>query len=370
MSVILAPQPFEGISQKELAQQIEAKKKCREKLPTWYGTPGIYYPDKRNIEQCSSEATARYKAGLIQGRTLVDLSGGLGVDSHCFADHFERAIHCEIDPGLSQLAAHNFQRLGRTNIDCLPVDGIQYLRENPQSHDWIYADPSRRSGAKGKVFLLEDCLPNIPEHLDLIFLRTDRLLLKCSPMLDIGQGIKELRSVREVQVVALQGEVKELLFLLEKGHTGKVAVKAVDLSGEGERAFAFDLEGEQGATAAFGEPRAYLYEPHAAILKAGAFKSVGLAHGLKKLHPHSHLYTSESLTPFPGRRFQILESFPYSKKALKEAKVSKANLSTRNFPLTVAELRKRHKIADGGDAYLFFTTDLNGRLIVLICGKV
>jgi len=365
----LAPEQFGGIAQKELAQQIEAKKKCREKLPTWFHGPGIYYPDKGNIEQCSSEATARYKAGLIQGTGFLDLSGGLGVDCYFFARNFDRATHCEIDPELSQMAEHNFRMLKSAPIRCLPVDGIQFLQESPQAYDWIYADPSRRSGDKGKVFRLGDCLPNIPEHLDLIFQRTGKLLLKCSPMLDIQQGIKELRFVREVQAVALQGEVKELLFILERGFSGPVAVKAVDLTKEGERAFGFGLEAEQRATAQFGEPMAYLYEPNAAILKAGGFKSVGLAHGLKKLHPHSHLYTSGEPIEFPGRRFRILARFPYSKKTLRDLALAKANNTTRNFPLSVAELRKKHKIAEGGEAYLFFTTDSQGALIVLQCAK-
>src|SRR5690606_33590671 len=163
-----------------------------------------------------------------------------------------------------------------------------------------------------------------------------------------------------VQVVALDGQVKELLFFLEKDHSGEVAVKAVDITGDGQHTFGFFLEGEQRATAQFGEPSLYLYEPNAAILKAGGFKSIALAHGLKKLHPHSHLYPSDRRIDFPGRTFRIEARFLYSKKTLRDSGVNKANLTTRNFPHSVADLRKKHKIADGGDTYLFFTTDLNG----------
>ena len=369
MSVLLAPPRFGGVAQREIAQQIEAKKKCREKLPTWFNTPKIYYPDKLNIQQCSSETTARYKAGLVQGKTLMDLSGGFGVDSYFFAGGFQRVTHCEIDPGLSQMARHNFRLLERDTIDCLPFDGIQVLEQGSQEYDWIYADPSRRSDKKGKVFQLRDSLPNIPEHLELLFERSRNILLKCSPMLDIRSGMEELKGVREVQVVAVQGEVKELLLILEKGYGGDVALKAVDLTRDGERAFSFGLEGEHSAIGLFGQPMAYLYEPNAAILKAGGFKSIGLAHGLKKLHPHSHLYTSGGPIEFPGRRFHIEARWPYSKKALADSGVTKANITTRNFPLSVAQLRKKHKISEGGGTYLFFTTDMGGELIVLQCSK-
>jgi len=369
MSVLLASPRFPGISQKELAQWIEAKKKCRDKLPIWFATPKIYYPDKANIEQCSSQATAIYKAGLVHGNSLIDLSGGLGVDSYFFAENMGQVTHCELDRELAQIAAHNFKVLGRDNILCLPGDGIQVLERSPKTYDWIYADPSRRSDKKGKVFLLEDCLPNIPKHLDLLLSRSANILIKCSPMLDIQSGARELRHVREVQVVAREGEVKELLFLLERGYSGDLALRAVDLARRGERSFAFSLAGEQAARARLATPATYLYEPNAAILKAGGFKSIALAYDLGKLHPHSHLYTSDRPIDFPGRRFHIKACLPYSKRTLAALGAPRANIATRNFPLSVAELRKRHKIADGGEVYLFFTTGPEGGLIVLSCVK-
>ena len=369
MSVLLHGDRFGGVDQKELAQQIQAKKKCREKLPTWFHSPQIYYPDTLNIEQCSSEATARYKAALVHGKRLLDLSGGFGVDSYFFSMEMESVIHCEIDPGLSEIAAHNFGVFGRQNIECIPTDGIEYLREHAQKFDWIYADPSRRNDRKGKVFLLRDCLPDIPGNLESIFERTDRLLIKCSPMLDIKGGIGELGSVREVHVLALENEVKELLFLLERGFVGETALLAVNRDRSGEQHFGFTLGEEQACQSDFGHAGRYLYEPNAAILKAGGFKSIGRAHGLQKLHPHSHLYTSSELMDFPGRRFILENKVPYSKKAVQGLGLDKANISVRNFPQSVAQLRKRHRIADGGDSYLFFTKDLEERLIVLHCKK-
>ncbi len=370
MSVLLKEPVFEGVSQKELVEQIEAKKKSRDKLPTWFASANIYYPNKLNIEQTSSESTAEYKAQIVSGKSLVDLTGGFGVDSYFFSKKIASVFHCEINSGLSKISAHNFKVLGRNNIKCLPKDGITFLEESTQNFDWIYVDPSRRSDKKGKVFLLEDCLPNVSENLPLIFEKTQNILVKTSPLLDIKKGIEELEFVKEVHVVANNNEVKELLFILEKGYNGSIGVKTVNLLPNRTDTFNFKLEEEQNTTIDFGEPSAHLYEPNAAILKSGGFKSVAKTYNLKKLHPHSHLYTSGSIVDFPGRRFTIEKVLPYSKKSLKSLAVSKANITTRNFPLSVVELRKKHGIKDGGETYLFFTTDINNNLIFLMCKKI
>ncbi|MEC3966118.1 THUMP-like domain-containing protein [Flagellimonas halotolerans] len=370
LSILLKKSVFQGVSQKELVEQIEAKKKSRDKLPTWFASSHIYYPSKLNIEQTSSESTAEYKARIVSGKTLVDLTGGFGVDSYFFSKKMASVIHCEINSELSEIAAHNFKVLGRNNIKCLPEDGITFLKESTQNFDWTYVDPSRRSDKKGKVFLLEDCLPDVPEHLPLIFERTQHILLKTSPLLDIKKGIGELEFVKEVHVVATNNEVKELLFVLEKGYNGSIGIKTVNLLPDRTDEFNFKLEEEQNTAIDFGEPSAHLYEPNAAILKSGGFKSVAKTYKLKKLHPHSHLYTADTLVDFPGRRFTIEKTLPYSKKSIRSMAVPKANITTRNFPLSVAELRKRHTIKDGGETYLFFTTDINDNLIFLLCKKI
>ena len=370
MSVLLQKPFFEGISQKELAEQLEAKKKCKDKLPTWFNSPNIYYPNKLNIEQTSSEQTAQYKANLVHGKTLLDLTGGFGVDTYFFSKKIETVFHCEINPDLSEIAHHNFDVLGQKNIICIPEDGIQYLGDTNEKYDWVYVDPSRRNDVKGKVFLLKDCLPDLTENLAAIFGKTNRLLIKTSPLLDIKQGIGELDFVKEIHVVAVNNEVKELLFLLERGHTDDVTMKTINFVHDEKMVFDFSLGKEHETESEFNEPLEYLYEPNAAILKAGGFKSVGKAFGLKKLHQHSHLYTATGLVDFPGRRFKVLEVLPYSKNALKPFAQQKANITTRNFPISVAELRKKHKIKDGGEVYLFFTTDLNNNLTVLKCEKV
>ena len=369
MAVLLARPIFDGISQKELAEQIEAKKKCQDKLPTWFNTPKIYYPNKRNIEQTSSEITATYKAGIVSGRSLVDLTGGFGVDSYFFSKKIDRVLHCEINPELSDIARHNFKVFGQKNMECHAEDGLSFLKKTTTKFDWIYVDPSRRNDKKGKVFLLEDCLPNLPEHLPLLFDKTEKILVKTSPLFDIKKGIGELDFIKEVHVVAVHNEVRELLFVLEKGYRGSIEIKTADLYQEQINSFDFELGDEQEVQTHFGAPSSYLYEPNAAILKSGGFKSVASTFGLKKLHPHSHLYTSDKLIEFPGRRFYIERSLPYSKKSFKSMGISKANITTRNFPMSVAELRKRHKIKDGGDRYLFFTKTTGDSLWLLDCKK-
>ncbi|MEC7770214.1 MAG: class I SAM-dependent methyltransferase [Bacteroidota bacterium] len=370
MTVLLSKPVFEGISQKELTEQIEAKKKCKDKLPTWFISSNIYYPNKLNIEQTSSEITAAYKAEIVSGKSLVDLTGGFGVDSYFFSKKIDQVFHCEINQELSGIANHNFKVLGQENIQCSSEDGVEFLKKSTDSFDWIYVDPSRRNDKKGKVFLLEDCLPNLPEHLPLLFKKTQHILVKTSPLLDIKMGITALNFVKEVHVVAIQNEVKELLFVLEKEYMGSIQIKTINLLPEQRDIFNFELEEEQDAQIHFGEPLSYLYEPNTAILKSGGFKSVAKAHGLVKLHPHSHLYTADNIIDFPGRRFEIHQVLPYSKKSLKTLAVSKANITTRNFPLSVAEIRKKHNIKDGGNRYLFFTKTIDDALLVLDCEKV
>lgn len=369
MSVLLHGPQFEGVSPKELVAQLEAKKKSRDKLPTWFHSANIYYPNKLNIEQTSSEATARYKAQIVSGKSLVDLTGGFGVDCYFFSQKIASVVHCEISPELSEIAAHNFKILDRKNINCISADGMDFLKTMTQTFDWIYIDPSRRNNKKGKVFLLADCLPNLPENLDLVFQKTQNVLLKTSPLLDIKQGISELAHVKEVHVVALNNEVKELLFVLEKDFVGSIAIQTVNIINGKEDKFRFMLEDEQNSTVALGEPSTYLYEPNAAIMKSGGFKSIGATYQFHKLHPHSHLYTSTNLIDFPGRSFVIEKALPYSKGSMKTLGIAKANITTRNFPLSVADIRKKHNIKDGGETYLFFTKDLNDSLLVLQCTK-
>tara|TARA_Y100001933_G_scaffold172174_2_gene170318 strand:+ start:7115 stop:8293 length:1179 start_codon:yes stop_codon:yes gene_type:complete len=370
MSVLLKKPVFEDISQQELVQQLEGKKKSKDKLPTWFNTMGIYYPKKRNLEQTSSEITAAYKAALVSGKSLVDLTGGFGVDTYFFSNKIARVDHCEIDAELSEIVAHNFSLFGIENVSFHTKDGMEFLKECNGKADWVYADPSRRDDKKGRVFLLKDCEPDIVGNLDTILEKTANVLLKTSPLLDISQGTKELKHVAKIHVVALKNEVKELLWVLKKGYRKEPQIITANLMGDSVQHFSFFPSEERNAKVNIGPPSKFLYEPNAAILKAGAFKLIADRFGIQKLHEHSHLYTSNRLIDFPGRCFAIQSVIPYGKKTLKELGVEKANVTVRNFPEAVATIRKKHKIKGGGDTFLFFTTNMHGKLIVLKCTKI
>lgn len=370
-SLLLKGITFEGVETREVIEQIEAKKKCKSKLPFWFNANNVYYPNKLNIEQTSSEITAQYKSKLISGKSIVDLTGGFGVDCYYFAKHFKDVIHCEIDNELSQIANHNNKQLNIQNINTLNIDGIEYLKSTSKKFDWIYADPSRRHSVKGKVFFLKDCLPNIPEHIELLFQHTKNILIKTSPLLDISIGIDELINVKTIHVVAINNEVKELLWILEKDFKGIISIVTVNIKNEKKEHFNFNLEDETNAEVKYSLPLTYLYEPNSAILKSGAFKIISYKLKIDKLHIHSHLYTSAEYIDFPGRCFKIFDVLPYNKKAIRKALGSKkANVTVRNFPETVNQLKNKFNIKDGGDLYVFFTTNLNNEKLVIITTKM
>lgn len=360
--------PFEYIEMSDLLTQIESKKKSKDKLPTWFKTDNILFPKKLSIEQTSSEACAAYKASLVSGDSLIDLTGGFGIDCYYFSKSIKQVLHCEMQQDLSEIVTLNYTALGVSNINCHTGDSLVYLTEHPQSWDYIYVDPHRRNDAKEKVFFLSDCAPNVPEHLDFLFSRSNNILIKTSPLLDIQAGLGELRNVKAIHIVALQNEVKELLWILEKGYTGSIDLVAVNITKEDTQVFSTPLEQESIST--FREPLAYLYEPNAAILKTGKFDAVSQYFDLAKLHPHSHLYTSNSLIVFSGRSFKIEQVLPYNKQIGKEYLLNlKANVTTRNFPIKVEEIRKKWKMKDGGDSYLFFTTNIKNERIIIVCNK-
>jgi hypothetical protein len=369
MSILLKKPIFEEVTQKELVEQLEAKKKCKTKLPTWFETANIYYPNKLNIEQTSSEITAQYKGELINGKSLIDITGGFGVDSYFFSKKCRQIYHCEIDKNLSKIVAHNYKILGVKNAEFISENGLDFLEKNDKKFDWIYIDPSRRNDAKEKVFFMADCLPNVPANLDLLFSKSDKLLIKTSPLLDFSIGIKEFENVKEIHVVALQNDVKELLWILEKNYTDTVHIKTINLTKIENQTFEFNFNNEKEVFSELANPLSYLYEPNSAILKAGAFKTIGDSFELKKIQEHSHLYTSEKLINFPGRRFKINNILPYSKKELQKLKITKANITTRNFTESVDTIRKKFKIKDGGNRYLFFTTNTENKYIVIDCEK-
>ena len=352
-----------------ILNQIAAKQKAKSKLPTWFNTSNIYYPGKISVEQTSSERTAEYKSKLVSGEKLIDLTGGFGVDDFYFAQKVNHVTHCEINLELSEIANYNFEQLKVTNISCLIGDSTKILDALQQNFDWIYIDPSRRNDAKGKVFMFEDCLPNVPVSLDFYFGFADNIMIKTAPILDIFAGLCELKNVKAIHIVAVENEVKELLWILEKNYYEIIQITTCNLTKGITEEFAFELGNQTISN--YGLPKKFLFEPNAAIMKSGGFDEVTAQFDVKKLHQHSHLYTSDIVISFPGRAFEIKNAFDYNKQNMKSLlENKKANITTRNFPETVEKIRKRWKIKDGGNLYCFFTTDINNNKIVLLCSKL
>ncbi len=359
--------PFIEVPTKDLIIQIESRRKAEKKLPTWFQTDKIVYPPKLNIEQTSSEIASNYKASIVEGRTILDMTGGFGVDSYYFSQKFEKVFHYEINKELSEIAAANLKTLFADNVDCFNEDGLNAL--NNSKFNIIYADPSRRHETKGKVFFLRDCEPNIPENLSKILESCNVLMVKTSPMLDISVGLQELKNVFEIHIVAISNEVKELLWLLKKNYEGSPEIKTININFNAEETFNF--ERDTYSEAVYALPNRFLYEPNAAIMKSGAFENISEAFKIKKLHKHTHLYTSEALREFPGRRFFIEKSINYTKSEIKKnLNINTANITTRNFPESVELLRKKWKIKDGGNTYLFFITDFEENKKILVCSKI
>lgn len=354
----------------DILNQIAAKQKAKTKLPTWFVAENIIYPSKISVEQTSSEKTAEYKSQLVSGKKLIDLTGGFGIDNFYFSKKVNQVTHCEINPELSEIVKHNFEQLKATTIKCFTGDSLEILATLNQKFDWIYIDPSRRNDAKGKVFMLKDCLPNVPELLDTYFKYSSNIMIKTAPILDITAGLSELKNVSAIHIIAIENEVKELLWILEKDTSKPTRITTVNISKNKTEEFSFEMNNSE-LVSVFSLPKKYLYEPNAAIMKSGGFDVISSYFKIEKLHQHSHLYTTENLIDFPGRVFEIKNSFNYSKTEMKKfLENKKANITTRNFPDSVEIIRKKWKIADGGNLYCFFTTDVNNTKIVLLCDKL
>jgi len=361
-TLMLGARKYPDWPMKAIVEQIQSKLKAKKKLPTWFKSAGIVYPPLLSMEQCSSEETATYKASLTNGGArMVDLTGGLGVDISAFANRFTKCHYVERNESLSAIAQHNFESLGLKNLHVHTDDSVKFLQEN-DAFNLIYIDPARRGDRDQKVVSLKDCEPNVIDLLPDILTKSKQVIIKTSPLLDIKGTIRELKHVSSVHVVAIGNEVKELLFELKTLTLGDPIIHCVNLTkGETER-FDFQFSQEEELVSSFGEMGKYLYEPNASILKGGGFKVIGERFKLQKLHPNSHLYTADALVDdFPGRSFEVLGEVSFNKKQLKKLIPSmKANITVRNFPMSVAQIRKKTNLKEGGEDYLFATSDMDG----------
>ncbi|MBC3541894.1 hypothetical protein H7U12_19535 [Rufibacter sp. H-1] len=357
----------------KLAQQIRARQKAKSKIPTWAANLELAFPANLSVEQSSSEVTAEFKANLVSGETLVDLTGGFGVDAYHFAQRFNHVTYVEQQTELAEIVAFNFAQLGTHNITVAATEAETFLQQMTAPVDVIYLDPARRGQSQERVHLLQDCEPDVLRLLPLLFQKSRKVLLKTAPMLDIDLALQQLSHVTNIWVVAVQNECKEVLYLLEPGAQEAPLLTAVHLKpGQPEESLSFTKDAEENAQVFYAEPQQYLYEPNTALLKAGAYKWLSERFKVNKLHRNSHLYTSTELQPaFPGRIFEITaKPKPNAKELQQLLPEKKANITVRNYPLTVAQLREKVKLKEGGDQYLFATTDLHNKPILLLCRKV
>ena len=363
--VILKKQIFPKVTNKEIAEQISAKAKSKKKLPTYFNTPNIYFPNKVNIEQTSSEKTAEFKSKIVTGNTMIDATGGFGVDSMYFSKEFKKTVFIEENKELFEIVKVNSNKLGLNNIKHLNDDGIEYVKKIDTVIDLLYIDPSRRNKENKKVHFLSDCTPLIDHDLIESLQNFKTILIKCSPIIDLKKTINDLKVVSKIYIVGINNEVKEVLFKLNKQSNNDIKIKCIDLSNR-DLDFEFNInEIDNKKNNDNSEVLNYLYEPNSMILKSGAFGLICYRYDVKKLNTNSHLYTSKELIDFPGRVFTVNSVVNYSKRNLKDLNISKANITTRNFPIDVKDIRKKSKILDGGEDYLFFTTNHTNEQIII-----
>ena len=356
-------------------EQIAGRQKAKTKLPTWAATDGIIYPPHLSMEQCSSEQTARYKASITgKGALMVDLTAGFGVDMAFVSPNYRRAIHVEQQTSLCAISSENFKLLGLNHIEVVCADGVDYLHQLDHA-DLIFLDPARRDDHGARTYGIADCTPNVLELRDELLQKADRVMLKLSPMLDWRKAVEDLGNVNEVHIVSVDNECKELLLILSKEEK---PLKLFCVNNDQV------FEGDQGdwlnerSIAEIRVPvlmssQAYLFEPNTSIMKAGCFALLEQRFKVAQLDKNSHLFVSDSdISDFPGRRFLIEKTTSMNKRELKAALagIDKANITVRNFPMSVAELRKRLKLKEGGDLYLFATTIAGHQHQLFLCRKI
>lgn len=372
-TLALQAHKFTDVDMQAAIIQIAGRQAATNKIPSWTSIDGILYPRHLSMEQCSSELTARYKASLISGETLTDLTGGFGIDCAFLSTHFQKVSYVERQEELCDIASHNFPLMGLNHIEIHNEDGELHLQQMKRV-DCIFLDPARRNEHGGKTIAISDCEPDVAGLEELLMKKANRVMIKLSPMLDLSLALKTMKYTQEVHVVSVNNDCKELLLMLgNTSPTRQIPIHCINLTPKEKQVFTFTREEELEAECAYTEnPGRYLYEPNASILKAGAFRSLAATFGVKKLHPNSHLYTSDAwIEDFPGRAFLVTGQCSFNKKEMKACigDIQKANITVRNFPATVAEIRKRTRLSDGGEVYLFATTLSDDRKALIRCSK-
>lgn len=353
--------------------QIKSKAKVKYKIPHFASHEQVVFPPSVNLEQSSSEQTAKFKATLLAGTSFLDITCGFGVDSFYLSDKFEQSLAIEQNVELANIVSHNYAILGKQHIQFIAgINSIDYLQQHTEQFDWIYADPARRDMKGSKVVRFADCEPNVVQHQALLLQHANRILIKSSPFHDIQAALAELQFVKDVYIVAVDNECKELFFVIEKNLNSEATIHAINLTKHQTEQLAFKYSEEKETSLACQTPMEYVFEPNASILKAGAFKIMCTKHQVAKLHRNSHLYTANhDVEDFPGRRFQLQAMCKVDKKEVrKHLPEGICNLSIRNFPSSTAELKKKLGIQDGGELFVFATTLYDESKVLLILKKI
>ena len=357
--------------------QVEARgRRLEKKIPEWCAHERVVFPSLLSTEQCSSQETASYKQRLVRGNSLCDLTGGLGIDSYFMAQRVDKAVYVEQNPLYCHVARHNFDVLDMPHITVYNSDCNTFLADTSQCFDTIFIDPARRGKSQERLFALADCEPNVLEMMPVLLSRCKRLIIKLSPMVDISMLRQEIASPCTIYVVSLANECKEILAVID---TDMVDSPLNDITcvvigrGNDVKELHFSYEKESDAPCPMAHAVGpYLYEPDTALLKAGMFRSLCGVYGIEKLHKNSHLYTSPMLVDeFACRAFRVIEVLPFSSSMCKgfAKQYASCNITTRNFPLSAVDLRKKLKVRDGSDVYLFATTLSDNSLVLIICNK-
>jgi len=365
-------------------QQIQGRQQARRKLPSWAAIDAIVYPPHLNMEQCSSEATARYKAALCRRllaaaavapspSALLDLTGGFGVDFAFMATAFDEATYVELNPQLFAISSQNFAVLG-LRATTVNADATAHLAALADPVTLIYLDPARRDAHGARTYGIADCTPDVLALLPELLRKSDNVLLKLSPMLDWRKAVADLgpEHVAEVHIVSVHNECKELLLVL-RPHADETALFCINDADS----FVLTLMGSEAsadpvASSVTPAPGLFLYEPNASIMKAGCFDALAARYAVGPVSRDSHLFLApRRIADFPGRTFRITAVTSLNKRDLRQSlrDLDRANITTRNFPLSVADLRARLKLADGGDTYIFATTTVSAERLLLICAK-
>lgn len=354
-------------------RQIEGRQKIKHKVPEFYDCEDLLYPVRLSLEQSSSTLTATYKASLFNGKRAIDLTGGFGVDSFFLSKNFEELIYVERDADLCRLASHNFPALGRTNIKLMQGIAEELIDELPEA-DLYFIDPHRRDQKGRKMVSISDCEPDVSMLTKRIFHKASRIMIKLSPMLDITQALRELPQTSEIHVIAVDNDCKELLFVLEREQSHSTVIKTLNFKNDGTcQHYNVTFNALHSAAPSYSsDVETYLYEPNSSVMKSGAYNQLAIDFALEKFHPNTHLYTSAHLkVDFPGRIFEILEVFANSRKEMSTMakRYPKANVTLRNYPLTVDQYRKKTGIKDGGDIYIFAFQEYSGNWKHVVCRK-